>query len=730
MTSPITVLGQVTTVIRQGPQVINYNVFSAEKNKTVTFVNTKFFPIEKGDLFYAAATINEEGEYEAEYAFCQIGDDDNSIGHCFFSCFHGPRDTDSIKALSCVEREAGSTSLQDIDVFLQKKAELRSQSSKTIPQISFIEGLSTAHSNRLLTHWYKKRNLRQLYLLGLGPLEIRAYYGSTRDLFAKLIDNPYVVPVITLEKCKDILCRLNREEEVTLEQERCGKMNRYLYQMSKNGHVFVEVEQMRKMFPFWDEYSETIVTYDLVVHDEKVYLKWIYCLQNQTLTLLQSLMLKEKWVIPYVEGNSKIKLTAEQIAAIVGSLSTSLSIITGGGGTGKTTIIKEIVSTLQTNRITYLLSSFTGKAVCRMRQVLDSEDPQTMHRFIHEARSKGKEGLIKPEVIIIDEISMVSTELFSDFISLYPQVKKVILVGDINQLPPIEWGYLTSQLLASKTIPLFTLTFVHRLCDGSLSNSILVNSQAVASGLFTRWIEGDEFVLDPHGDLEGLITAFHEQKIPLTQVRIIMPFKNSKLDLVTTINSLVQKVYLPNNRKIMDKTKNCWWKIKDQVILNENNAEMGLFNGQEGTVTNIYLAEKEIGVTFKNVERRFVIQEQKKRDINYSSRKPELSTSLLDLAYCLTVHKSQGSEWDFVILYCPPDVASSSFIDKKLIYTAITRAKRMCVLSGNIEVITQGAKKNIIRGRDDLGGYLAESLPRVIFDEEEYDYYDDDCYDD
>ncbi len=406
-------------------------------------------------------------------------------------------------------------------------------------------------------------------------------------------------------------------------------------------------------------------------------------------------------------------LTDVQKNAIVTSLNSHISLITGRAGTGKTTVINELVINLNKRKIKFRLASFTGKAVARIREVTGIQNAQTLHMMI--ARK------VPPfDVLIIDEASMVTTQLVYEFGKVYAWDFKVIFVGDNYQLQPIGWGSLFDQLISCSGIPKTELLINHRsdiLNVGEVSeekgeeeiNGLLVN----ASGLIKYHQEKDKLldgqVLQPFGftpyknfvilpnsieTVQKIVKKLADLSIPSTNITVITPF-NKYLD---QLNSFFRKIYKIGDSKTIDYLDRSW-QPGDRVMMTENNYSINVMNGEEGIVSSV--TETHIFVIFRGSEYKFSVDEptDTRHDVSLFtnlilSQEEKLNVKTLTHSFAVTIHKAQGSEWEYVILYVPKFPTSNAFINWQMIYTAITRARKGLFVVADQQTLCSGLLKS------------------------------------
>lgn len=416
-----------------------------------------------------------------------------------------------------------------------------------------------------------------------------------------------------------------------------------------------------------------------------------------------------------------------QQKAITTAIYENISIISGGAGTGKSTIIKEIAFQLEKMHFKWIACSFTGKAVQRIKEIIKPEPVktsdkkegfypiQTMHRFIYSNDIRN----YLFEYLIIDEISMVSEPLFYDFLKCFEKhFFKIIFVGDINQLEPIEYGNLYEQILKANCFANIKLEKNYRVSvDGKL-DGIVENANKIVdyipsddpyeSSLQFRQCSNFYLLDENYERIIDLVKTFYKMNKPDTDFIVICPYNK----YVDKLNQDIQNIYrddsLSNNRFIQDKD-NIKWVFGDRIALKKNLIGVG-FNGLGGRIIDIGYDEKlndhYVGVLLKDntQEYKFYLtvpkdeQEDDDEDGMTDALKApgdKLYIKYLRHSYSETVHMCQGSEINNVILYIPESAQTEkgSFLNKNLMYTAITRAKLLVIVVGNISTFYSGCTK-------------------------------------
>jgi hypothetical protein len=360
--------------------------------------------------------------------------------------------------------------------------------------------------------------------------------------------------------------------------------------------------------------------------------------------------------------------------------------------THNTTCISQIIHNLELRGTSYVLCAFTGKAVARIREVTDKKTPATIHRLIAKARTTDltKYGEIKPqyEHVIIDEASMVEIELLYKFLQAHPTIKRLTLVGDADQLEPIGWGCVFSQIIKSETVPVYRLTTNYRVYTvNGERDGIILNANAIIHHDPTYPFEFSptsnfSIVEGPIQRVYDILRGCFASGVTPSQLVVISPYN----DPLTELNAEFQRIYDVGANSITD-SRGTRWMIGDRVMLTQNDATTGIANGEGGSIRDV--SPRAILVEFGThgifeflleppLQANTSYRARENSDENYENDKV-LTVLKLKHAYAITVDKSQGSEWDFVI-FCVLTINAGSFLNSNRGYTAITRAKRACWL--------------------------------------------------
>lgn len=431
-------------------------------------------------------------------------------------------------------------------------------------------------------------------------------------------------------------------------------------------------------------------------------LPYYYCelgVTNRIITLslenFRSINADVEFEVGVFEKKNNMKFADSQKEAIVGAFENGIEIITGGPGTGKTTIIKAIIEIYENNNMKVVLGAPTGRAAKRMSESTGRE-AKTIHRLLEmgvndDGKSYYKRGENEPleaDVIIIDEASMIDVMLMNSLLKAIKLGTRLIIVGDVDQLPSVGAGNVLKDLIESNFIKVVRLRDIFRQGQESL---IVVNAHKINNGEMPVLNRRDgDFFFENKEDVNEILRTIIDlinRRLPnynkkwdnFRDIQILTPTRKGALG-VQNLNNQLQEVLNPKAKHKKEKElKEIIFREGDKVMQTKNNYSLkwvringdgdnegvGVFNGDMGYIESINEEEKNITVIFDD-ERRVVY------DYVYLDE--------LELAYAITIHKSQGSE--FKVIITPAFMGSPFLMNKNLLYTAITRAKELVVVVG------------------------------------------------
>ena len=406
------------------------------------------------------------------------------------------------------------------------------------------------------------------------------------------------------------------------------------------------------------------------------------------------------------QKEDRIEYSQQQKDAIRAAATERILLITGGPGTGKTTILNGILSLFGQMQLKCLLAAPTGRAAKRLTEVT-GEEASTIHRLLEAGIdqntglmffAKDESNPLKADAIIIDEMSMVDVQLLHSLLQAIPANKRIILVGDPDQLPPVGPGFPFSDMLRSGVLPTVRLTEVFRQAQQSL---IVMNAHRVNRGEMPelKSVTSDFFFMRRQNEdgvrstIRDLCTTRLPQNmgIPSDQIQVLTPTRKGGVG-TWSLNTLLQEALNPSaSNKKERQSGEFTFREGDRVMQIRNNYDI-LWKKCDGSAVGAGIFNGDIGIIRKidpQMETVTVVYDDREADYDYTQ------LNELEPAYAMTVHKSQGSEYRAVILAAWN--GSPYLLSRSILYTAITRARELLIIVGREEtvaIMTENAKKN------------------------------------
>jgi len=460
-----------------------------------------------------------------------------------------------------------------------------------------------------------------------------------------------------------------------------------LNQLSEDGHVYATREQLTQAAaellevdpaPVEKAVDLAITQADLVEEKDAVYLPAFHHAEKGVADkLLQLLHVPVQMSLPNldfdrIQRETGIAYDDIQKMAITTALSQNVVIITGGPGTGKTTITRGILQALQQSRQKVLLAAPTGRAAKRLSEAT-GKDAKTIHRLLEfkppQGYQRNADHPLEGDVLIVDEASMIDIILMNALLNAIPEEMKLVIIGDTDQLPSVGPGNVLRDMIESDVIPVVRLTRIFRQAQRS---RIVMNAHRINEGKFPNISNGrdtDFFFLeqeDPEAAAEEIVNLI-ENRLPRAyglspfEIQILTPMQRGVIG-AAALNTRLQQLLNPQEQVLH--RGGIAFGQRDKVMQIRNNYDKDVYNGDIGTVTKVDLDERMLYAEFDG------------RTVSYEVS--ELNE--LVLAYATTVHKSQGSEYPIVIM--PIMMSHFVMLQRNLIYTGITRAKKIMILVG------------------------------------------------
>ena len=411
-------------------------------------------------------------------------------------------------------------------------------------------------------------------------------------------------------------------------------------------------------------------------------------------------------IIAAVQKQSGIRYDDVQLQAIQCAITSKVMVLTGGPGTGKTTTMNSIIKIYKASGYEIILAAPTGRAAKRMTETSGME-AKTIHRLLEYQPAEGykvnEEKPLKGDVLIVDECSMIDIMLMYNLLKAIPEHMTVILIGDVDQLPSIGAGNVLRDIISSDVIPVIKLERIFRQAQNS---RIVTNAHKINKGEFpdisnTRNSTGgntDFFFIsddDPEHTLAQIVpicqkrlpSAYHFN--PINDIQVLTPMQRGVIGAVS-LNRELQNALNP--RKQLLNHGGTEYRLGDKVMQLKNNYDKGVFNGDVGIICAVDMEERELSVEFDTGQIQYDITELDE----------------LTLAYATTIHKAQGSEYPVVVM--PVLMTHYVMLQRNLIYTGITRAKKLLVMIGSRKALSVAIRNNQVLSRNTK---LTERLRKI-----------------
>ena len=485
------------------------------------------------------------------------------------------------------------------------------------------------------------------------------------------------------------------------------------------GHCYAPMEELcRKCVEILEiEEAKIVMTVDNLVterelfrEDEKIYLPPFYYSETGAAARLAAVISNgQDSIIPpesaelYLQRRRDITYDDVQIEAVKMAAASKVFVLTGGPGTGKTTITKAIIQIFKSAGKTVLLAAPTGRAAKRMSEACGMES-KTIHRLLEskppEGFGRNAENPLEGDVLILDESSMIDLILMYNLLKAVPDSMTLIFVGDIDQLPSVGAGNVLGDIIDSGCVPVTRLTRIFRQALGS---KIVTNAHKINAGKTPDLAGGkdsDFFFIETEGVSEGVISQIiqlcasrlpkYYKFNPVSDIQVLTPMKRSETG-ADNLNRVLQDAL--NKNTLMLRRGATEYRLNDKVMQIKNNYEKQIYNGDIGFVCDINVTDKTLSVNFDGSIVEYDI----------------LELDELVLSYAITIHKSQGGEFPAVVM--PFSFSHYVMLNRNLLYTAVTRAKKVVVILGESKAVGYAVRNNDSHKRNTT---LAERLRERI----------------
>ncbi len=592
-----------------------------------------------------------------------------------------------IKSLDIIEKNSerlsevdgiGEKRIQSIKAAWDEQKEVRSV-------MVFLQshGVSTAYAARI----FKTYGQDSIHMVKENPYRLaRDIFGigfKTADTIAEKLGMEKHSPERIKAGIEFVLHELSNDGHVCYPKDDLCKKTMTLLEVEKELILKAISDSSKEGRVVLETIKENPLVQEKAEQNQMVFLKKFYVCETGIADNLKRLKDSMKSIRPidsdkaieWVKKQIKITFSINQEEAVKRSLNEKILIITGGPGTGKTTIINAIIRILKTAGAKILLAAPTGRAAKRMSEAT-YERAETIHRMLDYSMKeagfrKNNKNPLKCDALIIDEASMIDTVLMHHLLKAVPKGATLILVGDVNQLPSVGPGSVLNDLIQSNIFYVSTLDTIFRQAKKSL---IIVNAHRINKGMFPVVADDNKdsnfYFIQRETPEEVLNTIIDlvQKRIPGTfgfdpvnDIQVLTPMHNG-IAGASNLNQELQKILNPNTVSIQRGTRE--FKISDKIMQIRNNYDKHTYNGDIGRILDINFADQEVLFSFDG------------RQVAYDFS----SLDEIVHAYAISIHKSQGSEYPAVII--PVVTQHYILLQRNLIYTAVTRGKKLVVLVG------------------------------------------------
>ena len=570
-----------------------------------------------------------------------------------------------------------------------------------IERLYEVPGIGKKRVEKIRESWEKQKDIKNvmLFLQGFGvstayAAKIYRQYG--KESIDKVKENPYRLADDIWGigfKTADGIARKMGYEMNDERRLRSGLIYT-LNQLADEGHCYAEEQQLiataRQLLEADEECIRTAMTHaieteDLMLDGTAIYLPPFYYAECGTANRLNALVhTKEagsiftaRFDLAKLQRETGIEYDEVQVEAIRQAIASKVMVLTGGPGTGKTTTTKAIIAALQSAGMRILLAAPTGRAAKRMSEATGME-AKTIHRLLEynpqDGYKRNDENPLEGDALIVDECSMIDIILMNNLTKALPTTMRLVLVGDIDQLPSVGAGNVLRDIIDSGVIPVVRLTRIFRQAQ---SSRIVMSAHAINRGCFPDISNGqhtDFFFMkqeEPEKVAETIVSLVRDRlpkayRQPTANIQVLTPMQRGVVG-AANLNMVLQQALNHNTAALV--RGGYTFKEGDRVMQLRNNYDKDVYNGDLGYVRSVDMEERTLTVDFDG------------QTVEYEAS--ELDE--LTLAYATTIHKSQGSEYPIVVM--PVLMTHYVMLQRNLIYTGITRAKKICVLVGQTKAI-------------------------------------------
>ena len=578
-----------------------------------------------------------------------------------------------------------------------------------------LEGIGPKRKERVTQAWAEQKVVREIMVFlqshGVGTARaVRIYKTYGEQAVERVRENPYRLALdihgIGFKTADAISQRLGIPSDSLIRAQ--AGVRHMLQEIAGQGHCAAHLEKLREstaqMLEVPEQLVETAIEAELaeenliretIEGETALFLAPLYRSEKEVASHLVRLLEGDRpWreidtrkAIPWVEEQTGLQLSPSQRQAVSDSVNGKVTVITGGPGVGKTTVVNSILKIVRAKGANVRLCAPTGRAAKRLSESTGIE-AKTVHRLLEfDPKTMGfkhdQNAPLDADLVVIDEVSMMDVVLMNQLLRAVPDRTAVLFVGDVDQLPSVGAGAVLADIIASEAIPTVCLTEIFRQAT---SSKIIINAHRINQGRLPEKLkekEASDFYFiqagtpeEIHAKLMHVVTKRIPIRFnlhPINDVQVLTPMNRGGLG-ARSLNIDLQARLNPDRYPRISRFG--WtYAPNDKVIQTVNNYDKEVFNGDIGRVTSI---DEEEGLVI----------------IDFDGRKVEYETGELDelsLAYATSVHKSQGSEYPAVVI--PLAMQHYMLLERNLLYTAVTRGKKLVVVIGQMKAFATAVKR-------------------------------------